>query len=93
MLVELDNQQFVTPVPVTYEPLAYKMLPEAGPPVQADPVELQAVTAPADETVYPGEAVAQTAAAERTAHPVTLATHDPAHYPTVLQVVGAEAIH
>jgi len=93
LLVEFDNQQFETPVPVTYEPLAYKIEPDAGPPVHAVPVAVQAETVPVDERVYPGAACVQTAAAERTKHPVTLATHEPAHYPTTLQVVGAVAIH
>jgi len=85
--VELDNQQFVTPVPDTYEPLAYKTYEAAGPPVQAVPFAAHAVTTPAAETVYPAEAVIQVdVPGVNAAHPTTVATHAPGHDPTVAHV-------
>jgi len=56
LLVEFDNQQLETPVPLTYDPLAYKTYPVAGPPVQAVPFDEQLLRTPADERVYPGAA-------------------------------------
>jgi len=83
----LDNQQFETPVPETYEPLAYKTYDAAGPPVQAVPFAAQAVTTPVEETVYPAEAVIQVDVPGVNAeHPTTVATQAPGHEPTVAHV-------
>jgi len=48
--------------------------------VQDVPFAAHAVATP-DTRVYPGAANTQTAAAESQAHPVTFATHEPAHPP------------
>jgi hypothetical protein len=84
--VEFDNQQFDTPVPVTYEPLAYKIDPLAGPPVHAVPFAVQLLTTPAVK-VYPKAATAHVAPPTvHVAQPTLVVTQVPGQAPEVVQV-------